>query len=44
MSDDPEPNRKEDPQAWQAWLNRQVARHDAEVENDQGSGITIEDE
>lgn len=28
MSDDPEPNRKEDPEAWQAWFNRQVASHD----------------
>lgn len=41
---DPEPNRKTDPDEWQAWFNRQVAAHDEEVEDTQGQGITIADD
>lgn len=41
---DPEPNRKTDPQGWQEWFNRQVSGHDEEVEEDQGRGITIDDD
>jgi hypothetical protein len=29
---------------WQDWINAQVAAHDAEVEEDQGSGITVVDD
>lgn len=28
MTDDPQPDRKTDPEAWQAWFNRQVGKHD----------------
>lgn len=43
-SNDPEPNRKKDPEGWQAWFNRQVASHDEDVQEEQGTGILNEDD